>query len=302
MKVHYEFRELRPMPPAPRGKYWCFTVNNFTDTEFERLSTAQERAEDILYICFGKEVGESGTPHLQGYVEFAQKIRLGGVKRIDGFARAHLELRAGSQAQAIEYCKKDGDFYEFGERFQSKSGQRTDLVTIKERIDAGASTSEIAEEHFGSWCRYRKSFDAYRMVKRVRTVRDLRVVCFWGRPGTGKTRAIFEREPSLFIAPTDNLQWFDGYEGEEALLIDDYRGGGDPSFLLRLLDIYPLQLPVKGGFVPLLATRIYITSNLEPPFGVQCTVDALLRRIHKTVRMDNLVDFNDEALISSLFE
>jgi len=89
------------------------------------------------------------------------------------------------------------------------------------------------------------------------------------------------------------------------MLIDDYRGEGSYAFLLRLLDRYPMQLPVKGGFVVLQAVRIYITSNVAPPWGTVDTPEALLRRIRKTVELRWPIDFerdNGDAIWSQLTE
>ena len=150
---------------------------------------------------------------------------------------------------------------------------------------------QIAEEYFGSWCRYRKSFDAYRRLRVSRSARDVRVIVLWGKPGTGKTRIVFESEPELWIAPDPTLQWFDGYCGQSTVLIDDYRGDGKEAFLLRLLDRYPIMVPVKGGFVDWVPTKIFITSNISPPFGHNAIDEALARRVERVIKMDfNIYD------------
>lgn len=59
--------------------------------------------------------------------------------------------------------------------------------------------------------------------------------------------------------------WFDGYEGQDDVLMDDYQCSMlDREFFLRLLDRYPMQVPVKGGFVEWRPKRIIITSNHNP--------------------------------------
>lgn len=287
---------------SERGRYWCFTLNNPTADEIGLLSTAVDAQEDLLYICWGKEVGESGTPHLQGYLELHSKLRLGGVRKLRGMGRAHVELRKGTQTQAIDYCAKDGEFVEYGQRVESKRGKRNDLESIKRMLDEGATDAAIADEYFGSWCRYRKSFSAYRGVKAAKSSRDVRVVAIFGHAGTGKTRMIFENSDDLFICPSDDLRWFDGYQGEDQILLDDYRGAADVSFLLRFLDRYPVNLPVKGGFEPLRATKIYITSNEEPPFGHTHDVyHAIDRRIHKKLKLTEVVDFDNKELVALMW-
>lgn len=86
------------------SKYWCFTLNNYKDEELETLETIFREAGEFIY---GKEVGESGTRHLQGYIEFFVKVRPS--ERIKD-KRIHWEKRKGSKIQAVEYCKKDGNY------------------------------------------------------------------------------------------------------------------------------------------------------------------------------------------------
>lgn len=289
----------------PRGRYWCFTLNNYTSDEEKRVQEMVETCEDVTYLCYGKEVGESETPHLQGYLELASKLRLGGVKLLPGLSRAHFEPRKGTQDQAIEYCEKDGEFVEYGTRNTNKRGQRSDLLAVKELIDSGATMAEVASLHFGDFIRYARGFEKYAALHAPRTQREVTVYCLWGAPGTGKTRLVFEREPHLFISSDPTLQWFDGYQGEPAALIDDFRGECSPSFILRLLDRYPVKVPIKGGFAQWIPERIYITSNCAPPFGLHSVAQPLLRRIRHTVELRNPLDFEegtDVQEINALFD
>ena len=71
-----------------------------------------------------------------------------------------------------------------------------------------------------------------------------------GPTGIGKTYGIFERFPDAYrpIVSGDKV-WFDGYDGQETLLLDELRGNIKMSMLLQLLDPYPLKVEVKGGTV-----------------------------------------------------
>lgn len=284
-----------------QSKYWCFTLNNYTEDEETCVRSLLVDGGDVVYVCYGRETGEGGTPHLQGYMEFSRRKRLRTVKNLAGLGRAHLEKRRGTGAQAITYCKKDGDFEEFGTPTTSGQGHRSDLVEIKRKIDEGYSEGKIAEEHFGDWCRYHKAFSRYRNIKQAKTIRDLKVYVLWGAAGTGKTRYCFERNiEDTWICNDPTLQWFDGYAGESTVIIDDYRGKGNDAFLLRLLDIYPMKVPVKGGFVPWLPNVIYITSNICPPFGHEEVREPLMRRIHGTFHLGQVLDFDNESAISQV--
>ncbi len=221
------------------------------------------------YLIYGREGKEQGfTPHLQGFLALPERKRGSQVKALLS-PRAHVEKKQKTLDQAADYCKKEGDYTEFGERplENSGSGRRTDLETIRESIAAGITDLELADNHFGQWVFHRRSFEAYRALRhdKPRSVpSEVRV--YWGDTGTGKTRRVVEAEPSLWIAPDNQLNWFDGYSGQPAVLLDDFTGCkvSKFGFLLRLLDRYAMQVPVKGGFVNWAPARIYITSNLDP--------------------------------------
>lgn len=59
-----------------RTRAWCFTLNNYSEKEYETIKGVSCR-----YIVVGKEVGDSGTPHLQGYIEFDNPRVMAGVKK-----------------------------------------------------------------------------------------------------------------------------------------------------------------------------------------------------------------------------
>ena len=64
-------------------------------------------------ICCSEGV-VTKTPHLQGYVHFKNEKSLKQLKAL--MPRAHVEARKGTIQQAIEYCQKEGDWEEHGEK------------------------------------------------------------------------------------------------------------------------------------------------------------------------------------------
>lgn len=93
-----------------RSRAWCWTLNNYTDEEYEKLKTFGHNNTEKFVI--GKEVGELGTPHLQGYYYFKHPQRLNRLKEIN--TRIHWERSKGSAEQNLKYCSKDGDFVQKG--------------------------------------------------------------------------------------------------------------------------------------------------------------------------------------------
>jgi hypothetical protein len=129
---------------GPKAKHWCFTFNNYTQADLDRLSIP---IDGICYLIFGKEIGASGTPHLQGTVCFQSRKRLQQV--VTTIGRVHCSVTR-FLSQSIEYCKKDGDFTEWGDlpNTGSKDEKRSDLEEFKASVKEGVtSLSELRELH-----------------------------------------------------------------------------------------------------------------------------------------------------------
>jgi hypothetical protein len=193
-----------------------------------------------------------------------------------------LEKARGNLQQNKEYCsKEDPNPFETGTPMSQ--GRRNDLEDIKSLLDAGATPIEIADTHFSKWVVYRRSFEAY--ATRFSTPRNwkTKVMVLWGKTGTGKTRYCHDQVMnSQFWSPGD-FQWFDGYNGQPIVIIDDFRGEYPLPLLLKLLDRYPMRVPIKGGFVNWCPRKVYITSNVDPNWWYKeadsMSNDALQRRL-----------------------
>ncbi len=234
----------------------------------------------VSFICWQHETGESGTPHLQGYVEFDNPRTLAGVKTALGEPSLHLEKRAGTAQQASEYCHKPGGtgYSEYGE-IRAAQGQRNDLESVKLDIQSGTLNElELTEKHFASYARYHRFFHGYRELRRRYTInpsyKRKTVLWFGGDTGTGKTAkalallcGIFPGY-AIYIRPstTGQVAWFPGFSVEHrGVILDEFRSDIKLTVMLRLLDGYPYQVETKGGFVETHDVEtIVITSNYMP--------------------------------------
>lgn len=115
--VAYDFRSIKRK--MARRQHWLFTLNNYTADEVDHLSA--ESIEGVEYLIFGKEVGESGTPHLQGFVALESRSRRAQVKALLG-DRVHFDDEpVRSLYYGIEYCKKGEQSHEeWAERQRSR--------------------------------------------------------------------------------------------------------------------------------------------------------------------------------------
>jgi len=256
---------------------WMLTLNNYTDDELDQYRRIIDKLNDeghdnVRFLAFQEEVGESGTPHLQIYVLFKTKIRMSAVKGVmPGGRRLHCEVRKGSHSEAKAYCMKEDSRKAGGLSVcagdEPSPGSRSDLVRVKARLDDGAKEVEIADEFFGQWVRYHKAFQRYRGLKLPNRSAPTFTQVYWGPPGTGKTRAAFdEAGPDAYWLPKPNGSrvFWDGYEGQDNVVIDEFFGWMPRDLMCRICDRYPFRVETKGGSVPFVAKKVWITSNIPP--------------------------------------
>lgn len=219
---------------------------------------------DVEFIVFQTEkCPDTNRLHYQGYVELKDQMRLPGIKKLMQDNTVHIEQRKGSGQQAADYCRKaesrvDGPW----EKGTMKCpGKRSDLDEVKRAVDEGKRGLELWEENFGVMCRYEKSIQRYISLKGVPRTWKTEVFLFYGDAGTGKSRKAFDTAVNPYIH--DGSQWFDGYADHDDVIIDDYMGGTPLSMFLKMLDRYPMQVPIKGGYVNWKPKRIFITANTD---------------------------------------
>lgn len=258
----------------------CFTINNPTPEEIQKL---KDNFKDVKYAVFQLERGESGTLHVQGYCVAHKPKRIGGWKAIVG-TRAHIESARGNAEQNRTYCTKepreDGPF-EFG-TFPTP-GLRTDIAAAVATVQEGASIAQIIERHPEEFVKYHKGLLAVRLHCQPRRNWKTEVFWFYGPTGTGKSREAHEKYPDAYYKMPSN-KWWDGYDGEDSVIIDDYRRDMCTfSELLRLFDRYPMSIESKGGSQQFLARTIVITTPKSPrdtwAGRTEEDIQQLLRRI-----------------------
>ncbi len=260
----------------------CFTLNNYTETETKQLKDLE-----CKYIVFGFEVGESGTPHLQGYLELSKRMRFNALIKYLGTKRCHIEKRKGTSKQAINYCKKDNNFFEKGTC--SNQGCRTDLSKIKDLIKEGNKLSVIIDSLEN--LNYQQIRGAQLLKGIFSKKRNTKPIIMWlyGSTGMGKTRFVYDNYEDIYSA--DNGKWFDGYEQNNVILVDDYRRDFMKfHILLKFIDRYAFTREYKGGTLQIDSKYIIFTSP-KHPYKVWRNrtsedIEQLLRRIDIIVNFD----------------
>lgn len=262
-----------------KSRAWVFTLNNYTDLDIKQF-------EDLScnYIKFGKECGTENTPHLQGFVIFKTQYRLSQLKKLN--TKVHWEA---TNAKFLEhnqnYCGKDGNVYEKDSRNQ---GVRNDLKAVAKLVKE-KGVSAVIDEMPEMYIKYHSGIEKlHTRCQQPRTIKP-NVIWIYGETGVGKTRHVFDNHSidEIWIS-NKNLQWWDGYENQNVVLIDDFRKDFCTFHeLLRILDRYPYMVAVKGGFKQLNSEFIYITSPFSPAETYETREDTqqLLRRITKILKL-----------------
>lgn len=260
------------------NKNWVFTLN--TDVIVDDPLILPEQLPGELDFAESQHIVQriyqlercptTGRLHYQGYVRLDIKCRLGRAKAILGFPTVHLEPRLGSHEQAAAYSSKEDTRIAGPWRAGSDPapGRRTDLLEITESLYGGTKLRTLMRNKPSVYCQYRNGLrdiagDSERLL--AREFRSVETIVYYGVAGAGKTRrAVLESGDDYFILDHSERVWFDGYAGEETLIIDDFYGWIRYHYLLRLLDGYAVRLEIKGGFTYALWKKVIITSNNHP--------------------------------------
>lgn len=123
-----------------QSRRWVFTLNNPSQEEQDKII---EYASSCKYLIYGREQGASGTPHLQGFLIRSSPTRRSAITAATT-PRMHLEKARGTSQQARDYCKKDGDYEEFGS-FPSNGGHRSDFDRFKEFVENAETTPSVRD-------------------------------------------------------------------------------------------------------------------------------------------------------------
>ncbi len=239
----------------PQGVYWIGTI-----PEGNPRFPITTLPDGVSWIRGQLEEGDTGYVHWQICLAFATRQRLTACTRIFGEG-CHFEL---SRSPAVrDYVWKDdsslGQRFEFG-AVPVTTAQKTDWESIWGSAVSGDLLAIPAGVRFRNYSTIRSIGSDFRQP--LPTVREVFVL--WGPTGTGKSRRAWTEAGDQAYSKCPRTKFWDGYGSEKNVVIDEFRGGIDVSHLLRWFDRYPVRVEVKGSTRPLYASKIWITTNIEP--------------------------------------
>jgi len=236
---------------------------------------------DVKYAIWQYEVGESGTPHFQGYVMFTKKFSI--KQLVESLPHGiHWAPRRGSHAQARDYASKADTRvhgpWTCGE--EPKQGERTDLAAVAEYVK-DHTMAEVAEEFPVSFMRYSRGIQEYKNITTPDRSTHTQLIIYWGPPLTGKSTRVRELWPDAYWLKRarSGEPWWDGYDGQATVIIDEFYGWIGVDTMSRLIDFTPMQVEHKGKSVKFTSERIVILSNKSPEEWWQCELYGMRRRL-----------------------
>lgn len=282
-----------------RSRSWCFTLNNYTDEEVEALEAKMD--ERVSFMVYGREVGDSGTPHLQGFIYFRHAKTQNAAKNFIS-PRAHVEPRRGTFTQAITYCtKEDPNFFHYGERPQDRQEtgdnerrrwKRALELAMEGNIeDVMEESPDIALRYYNTLKRIK--FDHMEVVDNLDG--ELDNWWYWGPPGTGKSLTARREHPDAYIKPRN--KWWDGYAGETHCIVDEVELE-DGKWLTHYIKIwgdrYSFIGEIKGGAKKMRPRGMTICSNysIDQVFPEPQANAAVKRRFKQKHFTDLFTQFN----------
>jgi len=260
-------------------KSWCFTINSTTEIDAENIvPNIMELSRDekkFQFMIFQLEKGkENGVKHIQGYCQLAGGKNgrvLSKVKELFGITWIHLEPAKGSKKQNIEYCSKQdtriGETYIKGDT--TSQGDRNDLNNATNMICQGKTIEDVALNNPEVFVKFNKGLEKLKFVydKKMQNeckIRDIKCIVYYGTGRTGKTWKANAENPRnyRYDKKNSNNLWFDGYDNEDVLILEEFDGSIPIERLFRLLDGEKQLLEIKGGFTTANWTKVIITTNI----------------------------------------
>lgn len=272
-----------------RHRAFCFTL--YSDTEPIFLE------EQMKYLCYSPETcPTTGRPHWQGFFYLYDQKTVSAAAKI---YKCTVKACLGTAQENRIYCgaeryEKDGKIKEANPKFKEfgtlpAQGKRCDLDAVKDEIMAGRKVDDICIDRPMLYHQYGRTLTKIENIYLRKQYRKWMTTCDWfyGETGVGKSHNAFidyNPETHYIFNLNDNGFW-DGYVGQEIVIINEFRGQIPYSELLDLIDKYPKFVKLKGlPQVPFLAKHIIITSSLPPNeiyhnLAEKDSLDQLKRRI-----------------------
>jgi len=214
------------------------------------------------YVIAQEDHAETGQ-HIHAFVKYEKKVSWAPNRwDLDTYHGHYVAAKSWKAVQT--YCKKDGNFIasiDTESAQQKRAKNNRDILTgdLTELLESGALAALQLPNAI-------KARAAYKLLKVPLDQSKCRGIWIYGPPHTGKSHYVHNKvpKPELFLKAQN--KWWDGYTGEENVLIDDFDKKGEclSHYLKIWSDKWACTGEIKGASIPLNYKTLYITSNYHP--------------------------------------
>lgn len=281
--------------PGYNGCRYVFTINNPNDKTKslvhsqigKEINKLLNDGNHITYAIWSLERGSRGTQHIQGYFEVSKKIKFTTLTNKFKPMKGWLAPARGTAQESIDYISHtgeqadkagdliDGPWY-LGDKPAPGKGARTDIKALADALKEGKSMVSLATDHTDTMLKYFSNAQKLHTLLNKKTRQWMtELYIYTGVAGSGKSHAAYEEakqylrdnnleeEPYMLMIPSNPAAplWWQDYDGQSVVIIDDFYGTIGLNYFKQLVDKYPMKVNMKNGHAEFLAKRIYVTSN-----------------------------------------
>lgn len=265
---------------------WMGVHNNPDESDTGYLTThvAHMKGRGLRFFMYAREhwTAEERAEGLTPHVHYLLVTEPNSALRFDELQRTYpgvhwmMKYTKASVAQCVKYMEKEGDFVKEGtepadrrDGVRGQQGRRTDLAVVAAAaLEHGMDY--VVQNHPAAYVQYNQGLTRLLQRQAPRRSSAPLVVVLWGGTGTGKSfrareelKAWGHDEDDIYVWHPQQGTWFDGYEGQQAVILEEFRGQLPFGMLLSMLDKYCCRVQHKGSSGQFTARRIYITSPVD---------------------------------------
>lgn len=295
--------------PSERARGFFVTWNNPTMC-CKDFASLWEKKGFIWGVCelehaTPTDIAAGLTPHIQGSFWSEKERRFNTLATMVKGTRFHIQRCKGSPTQNRAYCSKEHsidptvDFWEFGVMPKDIAPLKGRTGAMKRAIDVIDKGGRLRDCDPTAVIMFGNGLTRYMSLKKlkpadVNSFEQRVTVEFWhGLAATHKTTTCHLENDwdDTYFLPKGGTYW-DGYDGQRTIVIDDFHGRGsrmDLDWLLTICDQWPFWTNIKHGGAWVQAKKVILISNTKPNSwydyrGREETYNALVSRFGSRVR------------------
>ncbi|KAJ1627870.1 hypothetical protein T492DRAFT_876011 [Pavlovales sp. CCMP2436] len=221
---------------------WKYTINNYTEADVSFVMRLVDATEVKRHVC-GKEVGDKGTPHLQGAISLVCGKRYTPMKKL--FPTAHLEKAI--MVKDFSYELKGDVIVNVNNDQRTTGNKEANLVTYVENVKSGMNETNLLVIDPENALRYSSTLVKLLDEEGRKTRENIEVEVWYGGPGISKSHRALEMFPGAFRFDAYGSKFWDGHTDQKVLILNEFACGFNINECKKILDKQPLWLNVKFG-------------------------------------------------------